>query len=122
MPLVGCINRLLSQCLPLSSPVMVNMRPLPASLGSKLKYQATCLWPFLSDGAQSDQLLPQYIDRYTPWDERVNLVEELDSHHDHVKKILKLHQSPFSNDFLPVQAVLMGLPNFWQAQVCSTLF
>ena len=43
---------------------MVNFRPLPASLGSKLKYQATCLWPYLSEGAQNDQLLPQYIERY----------------------------------------------------------
>ena len=64
VPLVSCINRLLSQCLPVGAPVMVNFRPLPASLGSKLKYQATCLWPYLSEGAQNDQLLPQYIDRY----------------------------------------------------------
>ena len=63
VPLVKIISRLLSQCLPLGSLVMVNMRPLPVSLGSKLRYQATCLWPFISDGPQSDQLLPQYIER-----------------------------------------------------------
>ena len=40
-----------------------------------------------------------------PYDERVSLVEELDSHHDNVKKLLKLHESPFSEQFLPVQAV-----------------
>ena len=63
VPLASVITRLLSQCLPPGAPVMVNMRPLPNSQGSKLRYQATCLWPFLSDGPQSDQLLPQYIER-----------------------------------------------------------
>ena len=56
-----------------------------------------------------------------PYDERVSLVEELDSHHDNVKKLLKLHESPFSEQFLPVQAVLMGLPNYWQAQVVAAV-
>ena len=54
-----------------------------------------------------------------PYDERVNLVEELDSHHDNIKKLLKLDKSPLTDEFLPVQAVLMGLPNFWQAQVVT---
>ena len=62
-PLASCISRLAAQLLPPGTPVMVNMRPLPASQGSKLKYQATCLWPFMSDGPQSDELLPQYIER-----------------------------------------------------------
>ena len=74
VPLVSCINRLLSQCLPVGAPVMVNFRPLPASLGSKLKYQATCLWPYLSEGAQNDQLLPQYIDRYQSCNEESSKV------------------------------------------------
>ena len=56
-----------------------------------------------------------------PFDERVNLVEELDSHHDNIKRLLKLDKSPFSEEFLPVQAVLMGLPNFWQAQIVEAL-
>ena len=30
VPLAGIINRLLSDCLPVGSPVMVNMRPIPA--------------------------------------------------------------------------------------------
>ena len=59
--------------------------------------------------------------RYTPFDERVNLVEELDAHHDNIKKLLRLQLSPFSEEFLPVQAVLMGLPNYWQGQVITAL-
>ena len=82
-----------------------------------MNFQATCVWPFLSDGPQSEKLLPQYLHRYSPIDERVNLVEELDSHHDKLKKVLRLHTTPFSSEFLPIQAVLMGLPNFWQAQI-----
>jgi len=121
VPLASVISRLLTTCLPLGSQVMVNMRPLPSSQGSKLRYQAACLWPYLSDGPQSDQLLPQYIERYTPFDERVNLVEELDAHHDNIKKLLRLQLSPFSEEFLPVQAVLMGLPNYWQGQVITAL-
>ena len=61
------------------------------------------------------------ISRYTPFDERVNLVEELDAHHDNIKKLLRLQLSPFSEEFLPVQAVLMGLPNYWQGQVITAL-
>ena len=51
----------------------------------------------------------------------MSLVEELDSHHDKIKKLLRLQLSPFSEEFLPVQAVLMGLPNYWQAQVVTAL-
>ena len=58
------------------------MRPLPSSQGSKLRYQAACLWPYLS------------------FEERVNLVEELDRHHDNIKKLLRLQLSPFSEEFL----------------------
>ena len=48
-----------------------------------MNFQATCVWPFLSDGPQSEKLLPQYLHRYSPIDERVNLVEELDNMFDH---------------------------------------
>ena len=119
VPLSSVINRQLSECLPVGSSVMVNMRPIAASLGSKLTHQATCVWPFLCDGPQSSCLPPQYIQRYTPWHHRTSLVQELDSHHDNLKTVLRLHTSPFSTEFLPIQAILMGLPNFWQAQVVA---
>ena len=78
------------------------------------------LWQGAAEIYETTQkLLPEYFAMYKPWEERVKLVEELDRHHDGMKNILQLHHGPKDSRYLPVQAILNGLPEGWQAEVVS---
>jgi len=112
---------ILPEYLPIGSSVMVNMRKLQASQGSALKYQATLVWPRKIDEEITGKLLPAYLSMYGPHEKRVSLVNELNDHHDQMKSILKLCMSSLAPEFVPVEAVLNGLPNFWKAQVVAAL-
>merc|ERR1719312_1084406 len=114
-------DMVLSEFLPVGSSVMVNMRKLQASPASDLKYQATLVWPRKVDDDTTGQLLPEYLSKYGPHERRVSFVAELDMYHDQMKNILRLNLSSYSPDFVPVQAVLNGLPHHWQAQVVAAL-
>ena len=72
----------LKEFLPLGTAVLVNMRKLPVSAGSSLKYQATLLWKGAEETYETPQkLLQEYINMYKLYEERVRLVEELDKIH-----------------------------------------
>ena len=112
----------LKEFLPLGTAVLVNMRKLPVSAGSSLKYQATLLWKGTAETYETPQkLLQEYINMYKPYEERVRLVEELDKIHDSVKIVLQLQHGPKSPKYRPVQALLNGLPSGWQAEVVGQL-
>ena len=95
---------------------------LPCIPNSSLKYQATMLWRGAAEVYDTTQkILPEYFAMYKPWEERVKLVEELDRHHDGLKNILQLQNGPKDPHYLPVQAILNGLPEGWQAEVVAVV-
>ena len=112
----------LKEFLPLGTAVLVNMRKLPVSAGSSLKYQATLLWKGTAETYETPQkLLQEYINMYKPYEERVKLVEELDKIHNSIKTVLQLQHGPKNPKYRPVQALLNWLPPGWQTEVVGQL-
>ena len=64
---------------------------------------------------------PENIERYRPHAERLGFVKELYGYHDSLKRVLNLNKSVHDYSFIPVHAVLNGLPNDWMAEVVAVV-
>jgi len=114
-------DKILQTYIPIGSSVMVNLKKLPASPTSSLRYQATLVTKKQPDDSLSQRIPTEYIERYTPHNERLNLVKELENYHAGMKGMLNLNKSVFDSKFTPVHAVLNGLPDKWMAEVVAAV-
>jgi len=116
-------DQILLTYLPIGSSVLVNLRRIPASNHSSLRYQATLVMRKQLEELSSQEIPKEYIEKYRPHNQRLNLVNELDAQHDGLKKILNLDKSAkwLNSSFTPVHAVLNGLPDNWIAEVVAAV-
>ena len=113
-------DKLLQQYLPIGAKVWVNYREIPAGEQTDLKYQATIVYSRVAEG-KTDDIPKEYIERFQPFEARVALVSELDRIHDLVKKNLRRHRLITNTNFIPVHAVLNGLPEDWIAEIVAAV-
>ena len=96
------------QFLPLGTAVWVNHRRISASPQSSLRVQATIV--LRAEEGSGDTIPQEYINIFSPFEARAALVEELDTLHDLFKSTLRKHAPITNTNFIPVHAVLNGLP------------
>ena len=112
-------DKLLEQYLPLGAKVWLNFIEIPAGEHSELKYQATIVY---SRTEGSDNSIPKaYIEKFQPFEAREGLVAELNILHDLFKKNLRKHRPLTNTNFVPVHAVLNGLPEHWTAEIVAAV-
>ena len=112
-------DKLLEQYLPLGTKVWLNFIDIPAGKHSDLKYQATIVYACTED---SDNSIPKaYIEKFQPYEARVGLVTELNILHDLFKKNLRKHRPLTNTNFIPVHALLNGLPEDWTADIVAAV-
>ena len=105
----------LEQYLPLGTAVWVNHRRISASPHSSLRVQATIV--LRAEEGSGDTIPQEYINTFSPFEARVALVEELDTLHDMFKTTLRKHASITNTNFIPVHAVLNGLPKVHYCEI-----
>ena len=105
----------LEQYLPLGTAVWVNHRRISASPHSSLRVQATIV--LRAEEGSGDTIPQEYINTFSPFEARAALVEELDTLHDMFKTTLRKHASITNTNFIPVHAVLNGLPKVHYCEI-----
>ena len=106
--------------LPIGAEVWVNYREIPAGEDTDLKYQATIVCS-RAGRDEADHIPKEYIDKFQPYEARLTLVAELDRIHDLFKKNLRKHRPITNTNFIPVHAVLNGLPGDWIAEIVAAV-
>jgi len=107
--------------LPIGTKVMVNVRELPASECSELKYQATILWRCPSSNLGTMDIPTEFTKMFQSRHQREDLVAELDNQFDSFKTHSHIDLSASSPLFSPVPLAIDTLPANWKAVVSSVV-
>ena len=70
-----------------------------------------------AEEGSGDTIPQEYINTFSPFEARAALVEELDTLHDMFKTTLRKHASITNTNFIPVHAVLNGLPKVHYCEI-----
>ena len=112
-------NKTMIEHLPLGMTVQVVLYQIPCHGCSQLKYQAQAVYKQAFENLEDP--LKDFNTRYGRLKEKLELKKTLDQQFDTFKRLTKLESSPWSRSFLPVHAVLNGLPQGWQAVVVAVV-
>ena len=88
---------------------------IPDGPHSSLRVQATVVTR--AEEGSGDTIPQEYINTFSPFEARVALVEELDTLHDMFKTMLRKHAPITNTNFIPVHAVLNGLPKVHYCEI-----
>ena len=92
----------------------VRIHHIPDGPHSSLQVQTTVV---RAEEGSGDTIPQEYINTFSPFEARVALVEELDTLHDLFKTTLRKHASITNTNFIPVHAVLNGLPKVHYCEI-----
>ena len=70
-----------------------------------------------AEEGSGDTIPQEYINTFSPFEARAALVEELDTLHDLFKTTLRKHAPITNTNFIPVHAVLNGLPKVHYCEI-----
>ena len=112
-------NKTMMEHLPLGMTVQVVLYQIPCHDCSQLRYQAQAIYKPAFENLENP--LEDFNRRYGRLKEKLELKKTLDLQFDSFKRLTKLELSSWSSGFLPVHAVLNGLPQGWQAVVVAVV-
>eukprot|EP00090_Calanus_glacialis_P023375 TRINITY_DN36059_c0_g1_i1.p1 TRINITY_DN36059_c0_g1~~TRINITY_DN36059_c0_g1_i1.p1 ORF type:complete len:2018 (-),score=588.94 TRINITY_DN36059_c0_g1_i1:318-5702(-) len=99
--------------------VQVVVYQLPCHGCSQLRYQAQAVYKTSYENLEDP--VQDFKKRYGRLKEKLELKKTLDHQFDSFKRMTRLENSSWSSSFVPVHAVLNGLPEGWQAVVVAVV-